>query len=307
MTKLAHFFVDDTIWALRDITRQRPASLFENPFFGMLKTAHDRYGVKTQLNLFWCTDKFYGADLFTLADVTDAYREEFAAASAWLKFAFHAEKEFPPYPLVNVSYDEMYRLFRAVEEEVFRFAGKQSFTYGTCVHWLPVSKDGVQALYDCGVRLLACTAGDITDDSNLCYLPQDQAERMLLHRTPQARVFCGGIRETGLDFAICSYNHLSTAESEAIHCTKASAADGEIGMCFKDVYHVTLNITPYDQIETEFAPWLDNEYIGICDHEQYFYEDYPAYQPDYAARICKMGELLAKNGFDFIFLEDLVK
>ena len=30
--KKAHFLIDDVIWVLRDITRQRPNSLFDNPF-----------------------------------------------------------------------------------------------------------------------------------------------------------------------------------------------------------------------------------------------------------------------------------
>ena len=56
--KKAYFYIDDTIWVLRDITRQNPKSLFDNPFMNMLKTAHDKYGLKTQLNLFYRTDYF---------------------------------------------------------------------------------------------------------------------------------------------------------------------------------------------------------------------------------------------------------
>jgi len=32
MDKLAFFFIDDVIWTLRDITRQKPKSIFDNPF-----------------------------------------------------------------------------------------------------------------------------------------------------------------------------------------------------------------------------------------------------------------------------------
>ena len=51
--KKAYFFIDDTIWVLRDITRERPASLFDNPFLKMLKANHDKYGMKVQLNIFY--------------------------------------------------------------------------------------------------------------------------------------------------------------------------------------------------------------------------------------------------------------
>jgi hypothetical protein len=67
------FFIDDVIWFLRDIARQRPKSIFDHPFMGGLKKAHDEYGLKVQLNLFYRTDYFYGMDEFTLADFQDAY------------------------------------------------------------------------------------------------------------------------------------------------------------------------------------------------------------------------------------------
>ena len=104
--KKAYFYIDDTLWVLRDITRQKPATLFDNPFMKMLKTAHDKYGLKVQLNLFYRTDSFYGYDMFSLADVTDAYKAEFEANSDWLKMAFHAFEEFPDYPHVNASYED---------------------------------------------------------------------------------------------------------------------------------------------------------------------------------------------------------
>ena len=163
MNKKAFFYIDDTIWALRDLTRTKPKSLFDTPLFKVLKTAHDKYGLKVQLNLFWRTDYFYGNDEFCLADVTDAYKAEFEEASDWLKMAFHAKEEFPDYPHVNSKYKDVFDLFKMTEKEVFRFAGEKSFTYASCLHWLPVSKEGVKALYDCGVRLMDATYGELSE------------------------------------------------------------------------------------------------------------------------------------------------
>ena len=58
MTKKASLYIDDVIWLFRDLTRQRPASLFDNPFIQIFKTAYEKYGVKTQFNLFYRTDFF---------------------------------------------------------------------------------------------------------------------------------------------------------------------------------------------------------------------------------------------------------
>ena len=71
MNKKFHFFIDDVIWSLRDLTRIKPQSMFDIPFFKVLKNAHDRYGMKVQLNLFYRTSAYYGNDDFCLADVTD--------------------------------------------------------------------------------------------------------------------------------------------------------------------------------------------------------------------------------------------
>ena len=31
--KYYYFFIDDVIWALRDLSREKPVSVFDNPFF----------------------------------------------------------------------------------------------------------------------------------------------------------------------------------------------------------------------------------------------------------------------------------
>ena len=81
MKKLAYFFIDDTIWCFRDITRKNAASIYDNDFFAMLKKAHDDYGMTVQLNLFYRTDFFYGGEEFCLSEVPEKYKPEFEAAS----------------------------------------------------------------------------------------------------------------------------------------------------------------------------------------------------------------------------------
>lgn len=309
MNKKVYFYIDDTIWALRDLTRMRPKSLFDTPLFKALKNAHDKYGLKVQLNLFYRTDYFYGNDEFCLADVTDAYKTEFEAASDWLKLAFHAKEEFPDYPHVNATYKDVFDLFKMAEKEVFRFAGEKSFTYASCLHWLPVSKEGVKALYDCGVRLMDATYGELSEyngDPNS--LPHGHAMRLLNNRQPETRIYTRNTDYAEIAKGICAYNHI-TPEQLPDLCTTETVRDEETGMQFK-VYissDCCLNLVPLDEIEKKLSPVLDKECVGICDHEQYFYEEYLAYQPDHAERIYKMSELLVKNGFEFIFPEDLVR
>ena len=81
----------------------------------------------------------------------------------------------------------------------------------------------------------------------------------------------------------------------------------EIGIHFKRYCSTCLNLIPLDEIENDFALLINDEYIGICDHEQYFYADYLAYQPDHTDKIMKMCEILVSNGYEFICGEDIIK
>lgn len=163
MEKQAFFFIDDVIWVMRDLTRQRPASMFDNPFMKMLKKGHDDYGMTVQLNLFYRTDFFYGNDEFTLADMTDAYKSEFEANTNWLRLAFHAKQEFPDYPYVNAAYDDVKANYEAIVGEIKRFAGEDSVSPAICPHWLPISKAGCKALADCGVKFITPSAGETAE------------------------------------------------------------------------------------------------------------------------------------------------
>ena len=303
--KKAYFYIDDTIWALRDITRQKPESVFDHPFMNMLKKAYDMYGVKFQLNLFYRTDYFYGNDDFSLADVTDAYKAEFEANSNWLKFAFHAKQEFPDYPHINARYEDVYDVFKDIEREVFRFAGKNSFAYTVCPHWIPVSKEGVRALADCGVKLLDCSVGDTRDyDPENDHLPYGHTFRILNNKQPEAKVFNfpGCTTDT-----IAGYNVLTTEIHSQIQKNFGTLHNDEFNIEFKKFASICVNNVEYKDLDERLADLVEREYVGVIDHEQYFYSDYFAYQSDYADKIFKIAKELYDNGFEFICGEDILK
>ena len=255
--KKAYFYIDDTIWVLRDITRQKPASIFDNALLKALKSAHDKYGLKVQLNLFYRTDSFYGYDEFTLADMTDAYKKEFEAASDWLKFAFHAKEEFPDYPHINARYDDVKALFKDIEREVFRFAGKSSFTYGTCPHWLPVSYEGVKALYDCGVRILDATHGKTEEyNGDPDSLPYGHAARLLNNRQPETKTFTRNTADVAILRSVCAHNHLTDKQHDQTMKDFSVIKDEKTGMLFKVYCTDCLNLLSYNEVEPAFKSYL---------------------------------------------------
>lgn len=302
-------FIDDVIWVFRDLTRQQPASLFDHPFFRILKNANERYGLKTQLNLFYRTDYSYGMDEFTLAEMTDRYKEEFTANSHWLKLGFHSFQEFPDYPHVNASYDDMKKLFTMIRDEVVRFAGEKTFTYGMVPHWVPVSYDGCRAMYDCGVRLMTVTVGKrIPYSGDPATLPYGHAARLLQNRKPETMLFTRDTRDVAIASSICGYNHLDDPIHENNDKVLGYVLDEKTGLLFKKLDdNFDLNLFTKAELEQELIRRSGDTLMCIGNHEQYFFPDYFAYQPEYEEKIYTMARMLKEAGRKSIFIEDLIE
>ncbi len=306
--KISYFFIDDVIWVMRDLTRKRPDSMFENPFLAHLKEAHDKYGLKVQLNLFYRTDFFYGNDEFTLSDMTDAYKSEWEKAFDWLTLAFHAKQEFPDYPYVNASYEDVKANYELVTGEIKRFAGEKSISRVLCPHWLPVSRMGCHALRDCGVKIISPSAGDKTEyEGDPSVLPYGHAFRLLQNRQPETGLFTRGGKNKAIASSVCGYNHISAEQMKAIHGTHKAVKDEETGLLFRQLGGgPTLNLHTLEEVKTGFDALLGNEFIGLATHEQYFYEDYFAYQPEYAAKTLAAAKVLSENGYTFINGDEMI-
>lgn len=302
----ASFFIDDTIWVLRDLTRMRPKSAFDTPLLKVLKEAHDRYGLKLQMNLFYRTDYFYGTDEFTLADVTDAYRSEFAAASDWLKFGLHALQEFPDYPFVNQEYRDLKFVADRTFGEIRRFAGEGSCAYAMEPHWSPINRDGCCALRDCGIRLLSTTHGRrYAYNGDPKSLPYGHALRLENNRKPDTALFRRGYKD--LDASICCYNHLSWEQHKACVGKFKAVYDRSTRLCYRKFCNtIFLNQYKLAEIEPALREHIGTEHVVFADHEQYFYRDYFAYQPDYAEKIFTAADFLRGKGYGFVFIEDTI-
>ena len=309
MNKKAYFYIDDVIWLFRDLARMRPKSIYDNAFMKMLKKAHDLYGMKVQLNVFLRTDFYYGNDEFCLSEMPDCYKSEFEEASDWLKFGFHSKQEFPDYPFVNAPYEDVKSLLDETKAEIFRIAGNNSFAYATVPHWLPISKEGCRALYDGGIKILNVSHGEkaaYTGDPFT--LPYGHSSRLLHNRQPETMLYRRGTRDVAIDSSICAYNHISSEDRDRIDGHFGYIKDEETGICFKKFTNgPCLNLTPLSELEDDIAKSIGSEYFGYATHEQYFYPDYFAYQPDYPEKVLRAAELLHKHGYEYFFVEELVK
>lgn len=306
MEKKAMFFIDDVIWVFRDITRQKPKSIFDIPYLAMLKKAYDDFGVKSQLNVFYRTCFWYGDDEFSLADMTDEYKAEFEAASDWLTFGFHSKEEWPDYPYVNADYELVDNNFKLIYNEVCRFAGEKSFSKCVIPHWIPMSKEGIKALRDNGVKCTYATHGDKGEwDGSQDSLPYGHSFRLMHNRKPETGLYIKNTYDKAIARALCSYNHIPDEEFEKIKGTKNFYEDKETGIKYIPSAEVVLNLVDLDKLPGALGKYTDREVLVIGDHEQYFHSDYYAYQPDHAERVYLMGKMLKEAGYTFVLANDL--
>lgn len=307
-TRKAAFFIDDVIFILRDLTRQRPKSMFDHPFLGHLKECHDRYGLKMQLNLFYRTDFAHGLDEFSLADMTDAYKDEWQLSRDWIRFSFHSLQEFPDYPFVNISYEDMGRIYDRIFAEVKRFAGDGMFAKAAVPHWLPVSKAGCRALADRGVKVMSSTHGPryaYSGDPNT--LPYGHAARLEDRRTPEAALYWRGMGDDAINSSICSYNHVSAEQAAMTLGTFKSVYDRQTGMQFKKfVVMPMLNLQKLKDIEKNAVGQLGKEFFLFGTHEQRYFPDYYGYDPVSMDKTRTAVRFAHEHGYEFIFIEDAV-
>ena len=307
--KNAALFIDDAIWFLRDLARQRPKSLFDSPFLKPIKEAHDKYGLKLQINLFYRTDFYYGMDEFTLAEVPDAYKAEWQANKDWLKLGFHSLQEFPDYPWVNIDYADVKKLFLMTKGEIDRFAGEGVFTTALVPHWCPMSKEGCMALKDLGIKIMECSVGPrYRYDGDRSRLPYGHAMRIENNRKPETAFFWRDSRDTSILSSVCSYNHITAKQESDTKNSNRYVRDLDTGMAFKHLFNdaPVLNLVDVPTLKADIEKLLGKELLVFSNHEQYFFKEYFAYQSDYAEKILVMSEMMAKNGYGFIFIEDLV-
>lgn len=306
MNKKATFFIDDVLWVFRDLTRENPKSLWDNSFMATLKKAHEEYGVKTQLNLFYKTSFWYDNDEFSLSEMTDKYKKEFEEASHWLKMGFHSKEEWPDYPFINADYDLVDSVFKLIYNEVCRFAGKASFAKAVVPHWLPVSKEGIRALIDNGIVVTFATYGTKAEwDRVQTSLPYGHSFRLLHNKKQESGIYRKNTHDLAIANALCSYNHINEKDYMEINGKFKTIKDKELNIHYMPTTSIILNLMSKEILADEILKYAHQEFVNVGNHEQYFYPDYYAYQPDYAEKIFTMGKMLQDAGFEFIFPEEL--
>ena len=272
---------DDNILFLADITANKDVytSIFDNPYLAVYKKAHDLYGAKVHLNLFYAFDrdaaKYFAADRpdFDLSMVTDKFKAEWEANADWLTLSFHARQEFPPKPYQFAAPETITEDFLAVKREVLRFAGEKTFSEEvTTVHFGEANIPCTEALRELGHKALA---GYFEVDKH--------GDPLVAYYAPMPLIDHVGERDFWRDTVV--------------------------GMNFARIDRVT-NLDTLEKIMEDMHAILAHPhrggFVSFMIHEQYFYGDYKRYLPDFEARVLEPARLLYENGYTGCFLRELL-
>ncbi len=309
--KRAAFYIDDAMFTFRDLAAQRPKSCWDHRFLGHLKEAWERYGQRIQLNLFYRNDFFYGVreGLFSLKDMPDTWRDEFQAAKEWFRFGFHSLQEYPDYPWISASYDDVKLTWDLITSEVERFAGPGMFAKAVVPHWGPMSREGCIALKDCGAKVVWVSRGkrwEYTGDRSI--LPYGHAYRIENHRKPESAIYWRAGGGDDISVSASGYNHLETEFVEKTRGTYNWIHDNATGVNFKAFTSggPCLNLFRLQDITAAIERIGEPEFYCYGTHEQYFFKDYFMYQPDYCEKTLLTAKWMHDHGYQYIFIEDTV-
>jgi hypothetical protein len=258
------FSIDDNSFFLRDIAQKNYRSLFDCFYLNILRELNSKYGARFVLNIYYTTE-----DGFELPQFPDRYRDEWQDNSHWLKLAFHAYANKPDRPYQYAPAQQLIGDLDKVAEEIHRFAGEQTYSPPTVIHWGMVLPESLKPLTERGVRVLSgyfAPRGDIWDVNY--FLADDRSEYLSRH-------------DALMDF--------------------------DSGIVFSRV-DIVCNNTPIDRIVPTLEPLAEDpncaEIMDLFTHEQYFWPFYHNYVPDHAQRLDTAIRWVTEHGYKPVFFHE---
>ena len=258
------FSIDDNSFFLRDVAQKKYASLFDCFYLDILRKLNQKYKAKFVLNIYYTT-----ADGFTLPDFPDRYKSEWRDNSHWLKLAFHAHANDPDRPYQDAPAEKIIADLDQVEEQIIRFAGKDTYSLPTVIHWAMTRPEALKPLAARGIRTLSALCRLSGGKWDINYrLPDDVSEYISLH-------------DAWKDF--------------------------DSGIVFSMV-DIVCNNTPVDRVVPTLEPASKDpnraEIMDLFTHEQYFWPFYVNHVPDHAQRLDAAIRWVTENGYKPVFFHE---
>ncbi len=258
------FSIDDNSFFLRDIAKKGYASLFDCFYLKNLRELHSKYGTRFVLNIYYTTE-----DGFELPQFPDRYKGEWQNSSDWLKLTFHAYANVPARPYQYAPPAQLIADLDKVAEQIIRFAGEQTYSPPTVIHWGMVQATALRPLYQRGVRVLS-----------------------------------GYFRRSN---GIWDVNYLVDDVRSEYLSRHDALMDFDSGIVFSRV-DIVCNEIPVERIVGTLEPLAKDpnqaEIMDIFTHEQYFWPFYSNYLPDHFERLDVAIRWVTEHGYKPVFFHE---
>lgn len=257
--------IDDNSFFLRDIAQKQYRSLFDCFYLAHLRKLHQQYGTKFVLNIYYTT-----GDDFNLSQFPDRYRRQWQENGDWLRLAFHAWADDPPRPYQDAPAEKLLHDFDKVAAEIKRFAGEETYSPTTVIHFAMTRHEVFKPLYERGVRALS-----------------------------------GYFRKNAQGQWDINYRW-DDLHSEYIF-THDVWKDFQSGIVFSRV-DIVLDQTPIEKIVPTLKPMTQNpntaELMDLLTHEQYFWPFYVNHRPDMFQRVETAIRFVTEHGYKPVFFHE---
>ena len=264
------FFIDDNIFFLTDIARERPAKLFDHFYLKALKNMHDKYDACFTLNTFFANNH----EPFDLTQVPDCYKSEFIDNSDWLRLSFHSYSEFPDRPYQNTNAEKLAADYDLVYNEICRFAGKEAFIVPEVLHWAMARPSTFGELRKRGVRIME--------------------GQFVSPRT--------GLNDNSGDDRITDVGYYRNINDAIYLEENRYLYDFRYQLLFVRS-DCTCNLTSCEDIAEKLGA-IQRDTIGVATHEQYTFPRYFNYLPDHLDRIETAVRTLHERGYKSVFFSE---
>jgi len=196
---------------------------------------------------------------------------EWKANSDWLRLSFHARSNFPDAPYKNTSLERISTDIELVHREIRRFAGEECLSPVTTLHWGASNETGVHALRNHGYKGI------------------------------------NGYFNLNKDGSTLVAYHYPAEFVEHIHTRDFWVDNVENVVCSK--VDIVLNSYRADTVTKKLDEVYSNPgvsgFVEMLIHEQYFYEDYCSYLPDYEQIVLNAAKWCVEHGYTGSFLGDV--
>ncbi len=272
--KRCNFFIDDNVFFLTDLARQKPRSLFEHFYLKKLREIHHATGMKFTLNCFFRNDH----DPFEISAVPDCWKSEWRDNSDWLRLSFHARSEFPDRPYQHADAGTLAADFDLVRGEIERFAGPEAWIAPLVIHWAMTPPDNFDVLKQRGVRMLSGA-----------YLESRVRVGEAAATVPVSDI--GFYCEQDVGHYLLKRKFWYDADAELFFVHSAVC-------CNLDPTAVLL--AELQRIDAESS----NDILSLLTHEQYSFPRYANYIPDHLDRVMAVCRKARELGYEPVFFSD---